>query len=54
MVAKLELGIGDMNVQQIERSQRELELDETLAATFPCSDPLSSNPYTPLDSQHAG
>lgn len=32
----------------IERKRRESGLDETLAETFPCSDPLSSIP-DPLD-----
>jgi hypothetical protein len=37
----------------IKWSLRDLELDETLAATFPCSDPLSSNPFTPVDQSEA-
>jgi hypothetical protein len=32
------------NVIPIERAWREIGLDETLAETFPCSDPLSSIP----------
>ena len=32
------------NVIPIERAWRESGLDETLAETFPCSDPLSSIP----------
>jgi hypothetical protein len=32
------------NVIAIERAWRESGLDETLAETFPCSDPLSSIP----------
>ena len=32
------------NVIAIERAWREIGLDETLAETFPCSDPLSSIP----------
>jgi hypothetical protein len=36
--------IQSCNVIPIERAWRESGLDETLAETFPCSDPLSSIP----------
>lgn len=41
-----------------ERASREAALDETIEATFPASDPISTIPnpadYTALDRKHAG